>query len=95
MPQRYTRPRATLSPRSQCLPERAPTIPHFAHQAQSKGDLFSGACSFQSIGSVPSFSKILLAKSVMAPGKILAYALMELAARICACKARKASETSP
>jgi hypothetical protein len=95
MHQKCTRPRTTLPPRSQCLHEKAPIIPHFAHRAQSKDSLFSGACSFQSIGSVPSFSKILLAKSVMAPGKIRAYALMELAARICACKARNASETSP
>ena len=76
MHQPCTRPGATLPLRPQCLPEKAPIIPHFAHQAQSKGDLFSGACSFQSIGSVPSFSKILLVKSAMVPGKILAYALV-------------------
>jgi hypothetical protein len=95
MHQQCTRLGATLPPRPQCLPEKAPIIPHFAHRAQSKDSLFSGARSFQSIGSVPSFGKILLAKSAMVPGKILAYALMEFAARICACKARNASETSP
>ena len=95
MHQLYTRPGTTLPPRPQCLPEKAPIIPHFAHRAQSKGSLFSELCIFQSIGSVLSFSKIWLAKSAMAPGKILAYALLGLATRICTCKARNASETSP
>jgi hypothetical protein len=95
MHQHCTRPEATLSLRPQYLPGKAPIIPHFAHRVQSKDSLFSGACSFQSIGSVPSFGKILLAKSAMAPGKIRVYALMGLDARICTCKARNASETSP